>query len=168
MRIHFFTAPFYFAFIWFRVQGSRGGFAAILRLRSQLFWHSLSHIWRFSPLRMTKRGDARRRYTSHSESLFQHGSAGFYDLRTFQRSDGSAGGRLQHRDDESRLLLHCSQSEILLRRRDGKDHRTSAFDVESQFKHFCIGRHSRPPYRVSPWQAVPAKERNIHEMFRKE
>ena len=24
MRIHFFTAPFYFAFIWFRVQGSRG------------------------------------------------------------------------------------------------------------------------------------------------
>ena len=28
MRIHFFTAPFYFAFILFRVQGSRGGFAA--------------------------------------------------------------------------------------------------------------------------------------------
>ena len=28
MRIHFFTAPFYFAFIWFRIQGSRGGFAA--------------------------------------------------------------------------------------------------------------------------------------------
>ena len=23
MRIHFFTAPFYFAFLWFRVQGSR-------------------------------------------------------------------------------------------------------------------------------------------------
>ena len=23
MRIHFFTAPFYFAFIWFRVQSSR-------------------------------------------------------------------------------------------------------------------------------------------------
>ena len=23
MRIHFFTAPFFFAFIWFRVQGSR-------------------------------------------------------------------------------------------------------------------------------------------------
>ena len=28
MRIHFFTAPFYFAFIWFRVQGLGGGFAA--------------------------------------------------------------------------------------------------------------------------------------------
>ena len=35
MNSHFFTAPFYFAFIWFRVQGSRfrvqgsgGGFAA--------------------------------------------------------------------------------------------------------------------------------------------
>ena len=29
-------------------------------LGSQLFWHSLSHIRRFSPLRMTKRGDVRR------------------------------------------------------------------------------------------------------------
>ena len=27
MNPHFFTAPFYFAFIWFRVQGSHGGFA---------------------------------------------------------------------------------------------------------------------------------------------
>ena len=26
MNPHFFTTPFYFAFIWFRVQGSRGGF----------------------------------------------------------------------------------------------------------------------------------------------
>ena len=31
MRIHFFTAPFYFAFIWFKVQGSGGGFAAFFR-----------------------------------------------------------------------------------------------------------------------------------------
>ena len=30
MNPHFFTSPFYFAFIWFRVQGSRGGFAAII------------------------------------------------------------------------------------------------------------------------------------------
>ena len=30
MNPHFFTAPFYFAFIWFKVQGSRGGFAAII------------------------------------------------------------------------------------------------------------------------------------------
>ena len=30
MNPHFFTAPFYFAFIWFRVQGFRGGFAAII------------------------------------------------------------------------------------------------------------------------------------------
>ena len=28
MNPHFFTALFYYAFIWFRVQGSRGGFAA--------------------------------------------------------------------------------------------------------------------------------------------
>ena len=27
MRIHFFAAPFFVAFIWFRVQSSRGGFA---------------------------------------------------------------------------------------------------------------------------------------------
>ena len=30
MNPHFFTAPFCFAFIWFRVQGSGGGFAAFL------------------------------------------------------------------------------------------------------------------------------------------
>ena len=30
MSPHFFTAPFYFAFIWFRVQGSGGGFAATI------------------------------------------------------------------------------------------------------------------------------------------
>ena len=30
MNPHFFTAPFYFAFIWFKVQGSGGGFAAII------------------------------------------------------------------------------------------------------------------------------------------
>ena len=30
MNPHFFTAPFYFAFIWFKVQGSRGGFTAFL------------------------------------------------------------------------------------------------------------------------------------------
>ena len=28
MNPHFFTAPIYYAFIWFRVQGSRGGFVA--------------------------------------------------------------------------------------------------------------------------------------------
>ena len=28
MNPHFFIAPFYFAFIWFKVQGSSGGFAA--------------------------------------------------------------------------------------------------------------------------------------------
>ena len=47
------------------IRNEGGGFAEILRLRSQLFWHSLSHIRRFSPLRMTKRGDARKKYSSH-------------------------------------------------------------------------------------------------------
>ena len=31
MNPHFFTAPFYYAFIWFRVQGSGSGFAAFFR-----------------------------------------------------------------------------------------------------------------------------------------
>ena len=35
MRIHFFTAPFYFAFIWFRVQGS--GFRALVAASPQLY-----------------------------------------------------------------------------------------------------------------------------------
>ena len=50
------------------------GYAEILRLRSQLFWHSLSHIQRFSPLRMTKRGDARKWYVSHSSLAASHSS----------------------------------------------------------------------------------------------
>ena len=89
--------------------------------------------------------------------LFQYRLARLHDLRTFQRSDGRTGGRLQHRDDESRLLLHRFQSETFLRGRNRKNHRTSAFDVESQFKHFCIIRHSSSPYSVSPWQAVPSQ-----------
>ena len=35
MNPHFFTAPFYFAFIWFKVQGSGGGFAAFFIGRCQ-------------------------------------------------------------------------------------------------------------------------------------
>ena len=35
MRIHFFTAPFYFAFIWFRVQGSR--FRALVAASPQIY-----------------------------------------------------------------------------------------------------------------------------------
>ncbi len=44
MKIHFFTAPFYFAFIWFRVQGS----GVRRRLRRKYIW-----------------GDARKWYSSH-------------------------------------------------------------------------------------------------------
>ncbi len=42
MNPHFFTAPFYFAFIWFRVQGSGGGFAAFFYWGDARKWH-LSH-----------------------------------------------------------------------------------------------------------------------------
>ena len=40
MRIHFFTAPFYFAFIWFKVQGSR--FRALVVASPPFFrrWYS--------------------------------------------------------------------------------------------------------------------------------
>ena len=50
MRIHFFTAPFYFAFIWFRVQGS--GFRWRLR-RNYIYMgrcpiknHSRPFLWK--------------------------------------------------------------------------------------------------------------------------
>ena len=35
MNPHFFTAPFYFAFIWFRVQGSKGGAAHFVILSGE-------------------------------------------------------------------------------------------------------------------------------------
>ena len=35
MKIHFFTAPFYFAFIWFRVQGS--GFRVLVAASPPFF-----------------------------------------------------------------------------------------------------------------------------------
>ena len=40
MNPHFFTAPFYYAFIWFRVQGS--GFWALVAASSPFFkrWYS--------------------------------------------------------------------------------------------------------------------------------
>ena len=43
MNPHFFTASFYFAFIWFRVQGSGGGFAAF-------FYWAMPDQESFSPL----------------------------------------------------------------------------------------------------------------------
>ena len=51
MRIHFFTAPFYFAFIWFRVQGSRGGFAATIPMTIHAALFSPSFLWKEVPRR---------------------------------------------------------------------------------------------------------------------
>ena len=70
----------------FRVVGCGGGFAEILRLRSQLFWHSLSHIRRFSPLRMTKRGNARRSVDRRFSSYRQPSP----------RGEGAPKGRIGH------------------------------------------------------------------------
>ena len=51
MRIHFFTAPFYFSFIWFRVQGSR--FKVEVAASPQLYMgrcpiknHSRPFLWK--------------------------------------------------------------------------------------------------------------------------
>ena len=53
--------------------------------RSQLFWHSLSQVRRFSPLRMTKRGDARR----YVESRFPVSSFTNIDRRAANDKDFS-------------------------------------------------------------------------------
>ena len=53
--------------------------------RSHLFVHSLSHIRRFSPLRMTKRGDARR----YAESRFPVSSFTNIDRRAANDKDFS-------------------------------------------------------------------------------
>ena len=46
MNPHFFTAPFYFAFIWFRVQGSGGGFAANIPMTIHTAPFSPSFLWK--------------------------------------------------------------------------------------------------------------------------
>ena len=51
MRIYFFTAPFYFAFIWFRVEGSRGGFAANIPMTIHAALFSPSFLWKEVPRR---------------------------------------------------------------------------------------------------------------------
>ena len=54
--------------------------------RSQLFWHSLFHIRRFSPLRMTKRGDTRRSVDRRFSSYRQPSP----------RGEGAPKGRIGH------------------------------------------------------------------------
>ena len=66
--------------LWWRLRRDRG-------LRSQLFWHSLSHMRRFSPLRMTKRGDARRSVDRRFSSYRQPSP----------RGEGAPMGRIGHR-----------------------------------------------------------------------
>ena len=50
-----------------------------------MFWHSLSHIRHFSPLRITKRGDARR----YAESRFPVSSFTNIDRRAANDKDFS-------------------------------------------------------------------------------
>ena len=104
----------------FRVQGCGGGFAEILRLRSQLFSHSLSHIRRFSSLRMTKRGDARRSL----DDKLAHGACRplIGDDRGGAGSEGSKGGGAAHfviLSGEKRRVLKNGLSENM--RAESKD-----------------------------------------------
>ena len=71
--------------------------------RSQLFWHSLSHIRRFSPLRMTKRGDARR----YAESRFPVSSFTNIDRRAANDKDFSLALEMTTRESpmSSSLLI---------------------------------------------------------------
>ena len=63
MNPHFFTAPFFFAFIWFRGQGSGGGFAAFFRR-----WYS--RIAAFpSRGRLTIRKERSPQFFRHSSPL---------------------------------------------------------------------------------------------------
>ena len=61
--------------------------------RSQLFCHSLSHIRRFSSLRMTKRGDARRSVDRRFSSYRQPSP----------RGEGAPQGRIGHRRHERQM-----------------------------------------------------------------
>ena len=61
--------------------------------RSQQFWHSLSHIRRFSPLGMTKRGDARRSVDRRFSSYRQPSP----------RGEGAPKGRIGHRRYEKQM-----------------------------------------------------------------
>ncbi len=61
--------------------------------RSQLFWHSLSYIRRFSPLRMTKRGDVRRPYEM---TLFPY-------RQPSPLGEGAPQGRIGHRRYERQM-----------------------------------------------------------------
>ena len=61
--------------------------------RSQLFWHSLSQVRRFSPLRMTKRGDARRSVDRRFSSYRQPSP----------RGEGAPKGRIGHRRYEREM-----------------------------------------------------------------
>ena len=87
-------------------------------LRSQLFWHSLSHIRRFSPLRMTKRGNARRSVDRRFSSYRQPSP----------RGEGAPKGRIGHRRDE-REWERASQVRCL---REHPIHRSASIYIKSE------------------------------------
>ena len=70
MNLHFFTAPFYFAFIWFRVQGSR---FKVVVAASPPFLLGDARKWYFShglPVITTIRVDPWRRKSHRGASEF--------------------------------------------------------------------------------------------------
>ena len=70
MNPHFFTAPFYFAFIWFRVQGSR--FRALVAASPPFFRRWYSRIAAFPPKGRIGQG----RYEREREMRIKQGGDG--------------------------------------------------------------------------------------------
>ena len=79
MNPRFFTAPFYFAFIWFRVQGSGGGFAANIPMTIHAALFSPSFLWKEGP----RRGGGWPR-----ETVLPHSGANPASLRSSAPSRG--------------------------------------------------------------------------------
>ena len=81
--------------------------------RLQLFWHSLSHIRRFSPLRMTKQGDARTQHlvTSRWGLLIPSYSSLLSNLAVQVPIPfpwkGKGLARAKHDDFEALLIFMC-------------------------------------------------------------
>ena len=82
MRIHFFTAPFYFAFIWFRVQGS--GFSWRLR-RKYTYDDTRSPFFSLLPL---EGGAPKRRRLAACNGTPTFGKANPASLRSSAPSSG--------------------------------------------------------------------------------
>ena len=117
------------------MQGCGGGFAEILRLMSQLFWHSLSHIRRFSSLRMTKLGDARRSL----DDRLAHGACrpligndrGGAGSEGSEGSEGSKGSKGSKGDGAAHFVILSGEKRRVLKNGLSENMRTESKDLSA-------------------------------------